>query len=239
MSGRPYGPIPTIFATQGTGIGYNNIPMLDADLAFLLNSFNDSAAGWINYATDSGSVNSYVVTLSPAPSAYVAGMSLAFVPANTNTGASTINVNSLGSVAIVTQSAAALTAGQLPSGTVSILVYDGTRFRIIAVPPAPPPPYTGFGIDTGTSGLYAVSLPVAPSAYFTGMMVIFVPANGNLGPSTINVNSLGAVPINNKANQALNGGEISKSKSVVLVYDGANFRIVSFCPRYGTGDSWT
>lgn len=227
MSGRPYGPVPTIFASQGTGVGYNNIPQLDADLAFLLNSFNDSAAGWVNYIADTGATNAYVATLTPAPSAYVAGMTLAFVPTNSNTGASTINVNSLGSVAIVSQGGVALGAGQLIAGAVTFLVYDGTRFRIIF----PPQVYTGFGTDTGSVNAYVVTLPFASASYFVGMTVTFVPANGNTGGSTLNVNGLGLVNIVNRAQQPLAGGEIVKSKAVVVIYDGSTFRIVSYCPR--------
>src|SRR5690348_13214002 len=52
------------------------------------------------YANDAGSANAYAVNLSPAVGSYTAGMVVNFKAANANTGASTINVNGLGNVAI-------------------------------------------------------------------------------------------------------------------------------------------
>jgi len=53
-----------------------------------------------SYAVATGAANTYAVTLSPVPSAYVAGM-VAVVKINvTNTGASTLNVNAKGAKSI-------------------------------------------------------------------------------------------------------------------------------------------
>lgn len=48
------------------------------------------------YAVDTGVANAYVVTLSPAPTAYVDGMTINVKIKTTNTASSTINVNGLG-----------------------------------------------------------------------------------------------------------------------------------------------
>ena len=52
--------------------------------------------GLIFQATDSGSANTYAIALTPAVTAYVAGQVFHFKAGNTNTGASTLNVNALG-----------------------------------------------------------------------------------------------------------------------------------------------
>lgn len=53
-------------------------------------------AGALDYAVDSGSGNTYVITLSPALTAHVAGMPIVFKATHANTGAAILNVNGLG-----------------------------------------------------------------------------------------------------------------------------------------------
>lgn len=52
------------------------------------------------YALATGSANTYVLTLSPVPTSYVDGMGIAIKINVANTGASTVNVNSLGAKAL-------------------------------------------------------------------------------------------------------------------------------------------
>jgi hypothetical protein len=54
-----------------------------------------------------------------------------FSPAATNTGAVTINIDSLGAKAITKNGSTALAAGDLTSGKVAVVVYDGTQFQLI------------------------------------------------------------------------------------------------------------
>ena len=82
------------------------------------------------YATSTGSANAYVLTLSPAPTSYVAGMEVRFNANFTNTGAATINVNSLGAKTIKKNATSDLASGDITSGQVITLIYDGTYFQI-------------------------------------------------------------------------------------------------------------
>jgi hypothetical protein len=52
------------------------------------------------YATSTGAVNTYAITLSPAPTAYVAGQKFTFKANLANTGTATLNVNGLGAKTI-------------------------------------------------------------------------------------------------------------------------------------------
>lgn len=52
---------------------------------------------------------------------------------NANTGASTLNVNSIGASAIVGSDGAALTAGNITAGRIYTLLYNGTNFAIVGV----------------------------------------------------------------------------------------------------------
>jgi hypothetical protein len=83
------------------------------------------------YATDGGSANAYAVTLGAAPASYVAGLWVAFKASNTNSGASTLDVNSLGTKNIkkwVSGSLVNLTAGDITANQIIIVIYDGTQF---------------------------------------------------------------------------------------------------------------
>lgn len=70
------------------------------------------------------------ITLSPSPALanYTAGVTYRFAATGTNTGAVTVNVSGLGAKALTKNGTTALIAGDIPSGTIVEIVYDGTRF---------------------------------------------------------------------------------------------------------------
>ena len=83
------------------------------------------------YAADSGSANTYAITLAPALAAYAAGVRVVMKAANANTGASTINVNALGAKAITKSGTTALAGGEITAGMIVSMEYDGTQFQIV------------------------------------------------------------------------------------------------------------
>lgn len=84
--------------------------------------FSNSAG--LRYGADTGAADAYVVSTTPAVTAYADGIALLFKATNSNTGASTINVNSLGVKDVVGLDGAALTAGMIRSGTIHMIVYS-------------------------------------------------------------------------------------------------------------------
>ena len=68
-------------------------------------------------------------SLTPAITAYTNGMTLKFIPANTNTGAATLNVNSVAARSIVKASGVALVAGDIVAGVPAVVVYDLANTR--------------------------------------------------------------------------------------------------------------
>jgi len=62
--------------------------------------------------------------------AYAAGQFFVFVPANTNTGATTLNINSLGPKSIF-QAGGALTGNEIVQNVPCMVAYDGTQFNLI------------------------------------------------------------------------------------------------------------
>lgn len=81
---------------------------------------------------DGGVVNAYTLSFAAPFTAYADGIVIYWVPSNTNTGASTINVNGLGVVSIINQNGSALTAGQLIANQIAVVMYKGTGFQLIS-----------------------------------------------------------------------------------------------------------
>lgn len=89
-----------------------------------------SQSGAQVYAADAGANDTYVITLSPAPSAYVNGMIVSFKANTVNTGAATINVNSLGVKTIKKLHDQDLANGDIEANQFVTLIYDGTNFEM-------------------------------------------------------------------------------------------------------------
>lgn len=81
----------------------------------------------VTHYQDMGAADAYVVTMAPVPEAYAEGMHLRVVIANTNTGAATINVNSLGVRAIKIFNNTDPAAGDITAGDIIDLVFHSSR----------------------------------------------------------------------------------------------------------------
>lgn len=85
------------------------------------------------YAADSQASDTYVITLTPIPTAYTAGMIVSFKANTLNTGACTLNVNSLGAIAIKKFGTTNDTAtGDILAGQIVTVIYDGTNFQMVS-----------------------------------------------------------------------------------------------------------
>lgn len=110
-------------------------------------------------SADTGAADAYVITCSPVVAGYVSQQRFSFKAANTNTGASTLDVNGLGVKAIRKNVSDALVAGDIVANQQIEVVYDGTNFQLVSRPPLPVPPYVKVS-DTqlaGTAGGNATS----------------------------------------------------------------------------------
>lgn len=84
------------------------------------------------YVGISGGANdSYTITASPVPESYTQGMIVVFRANTVNTGAASINVNSLGIRTIVKRVSTVLANGDIPALQWCMLVFDGTNFVIL------------------------------------------------------------------------------------------------------------
>jgi len=86
--------------------------------------------GPLKYASDAGSTDSYAVSLTPAPTEYWAGLVVWFKANTVNTGAATLNVNSLGAKTIKKRGSFDLGDGDIRANEIVQVVYDGTNFQL-------------------------------------------------------------------------------------------------------------
>jgi hypothetical protein len=132
---------------------------------------------------DTGVPNAYVLTFDANFTAYTDGIVIYWIPSNTNTGASTINVNGLGPVDIVNQNGDPLTSNQLVANQVATIMYVSGQFLLISSGIAPSvisgsfvPTWTGFGVSPPTGSIFYQKIG--------GLVIAQCDATGMTGTST-------------------------------------------------------
>lgn len=120
--------VQNIITTAGISLSGGDLMQVVKGLATIVGSGT--------HYTDSGAANAYVLTaigtLQP-PTQLLNGMQIGFVPANNNTGASTVNVATLGALPLVSPTGAALVSGQVLSGQLTQAYYyqPSNHFRLM------------------------------------------------------------------------------------------------------------
>lgn len=119
---------PTTDLPMGTNkhTGVGNGSARDHYLA--LGQFQDAG---VIYSASGGSANAQTIAPSPAITAYATGQRFFVKAGLTNTGACTLNVNGLGAKNIY-MNGAALVGGEIQSGQMYMVVYDGTQFHLFS-----------------------------------------------------------------------------------------------------------
>jgi hypothetical protein len=126
-------------------------------------------SGATRHLTGTAGTDTITASASPALTAYAAGNNFTFVAAGANTGATTININSVGAKTIQ-KNGAALIAGDILNGTTHTIVYDGTNFQLQEGAQANSlqnQSYTTFTTG-GTSTAYTLTPTPAQAALTTG-----------------------------------------------------------------------
>jgi hypothetical protein len=106
-----------------------NNTLSPAKVANALDALNYSKMG-IGVPFTASGTNTYVSSVNAAITSYDAAPMVVIKFTNGNSGASTINLNSLGAKTILKQGSA-LVSGDIKPGGMYILVYDGTNFQLI------------------------------------------------------------------------------------------------------------
>lgn len=114
------------FASAVTATGLQ----LDQNFTSLVNYANDPA-NRNNYAADTGSTNTVVLTFSPPITVYTAGLEITFKVANTNTGATKLNANTVSAAPLVQPGGTDLASGQIEAGGIYKAAYNGSQWVYI------------------------------------------------------------------------------------------------------------
>src|SRR5687768_1164934 len=159
--------------------------------------------------------------------AYVNGQIFTLKPVNTNTGAVTININSIGAKNIYS-GGVALIAGNLQSGKVYQIIYDGTQFNLSSSQDNTKLSKTGdtatgaYVFDyTGVSTVPAIKFIhsdvwLNTDPYGTGSVIIDATGQNNNQPLQINRKSINDASFGNGANlilQNLGGTGVTTSSA--------------------------
>ena len=96
-----------------------------------LNTNLDDADALLGAITTTGSSNAYVLTTGLSLAAYVAGQSFDIKASFSNSGAATINVDAIGAKSITKNGTTALASGDIVSGNIYRISYDGTQFQLV------------------------------------------------------------------------------------------------------------
>lgn len=131
--------------------------------------------GSFSYLTSVSGADTITATAPVGMTAYVAGQVFRFVSAGANTGAVTLNLNSIGAKAVTKRGTTALAANDIPSGAAVEVIYDGTQFQLIDPASTSATPVTS--ITFGSTGL-------TPATTTTGAVTVagtLIAANGGTG----------------------------------------------------------
>jgi hypothetical protein len=150
-----------------------------------------------------------------------------FVATGDNTGAVTLNIDALGAKAVTRDGSVALAAGDIKSGEVVVVVYDGTRFQVVSQ------------LNSAGDARFA-NVSIASSLYVGGVSTFVGNAGFSANVSIASALSVGGVAAITGAttiggNLTLNGGtangvlylngsKVATSGSA-LTFDGTNFTV--------------
>ena len=207
--------------------------VMTPDDADLLQVMKATRSQRVNYAEDTGSINTLSVAFDPPIASYTIGLPLRVRIKNTNTGPATIDAGG-GRVQIRKPNGAQVAANDLPAAGLAELVFDGSAFQMINFGGGGG---TGTGdtfyynipyaVDTGTPNNIVASFTPAVTALAAGaiFMVKIKVGNTNTSTTTFNPQGLGAKPV-----FALGGGDllpsdVCENDVVILTYDGTRFWI--------------
>ena len=147
--------------TFGGQVGSIALSLLDTNFTQLTTFLNNSN-NYNNYLTDTGAANAIVVSFPTSVTAtYTAGLMVVVKVVAANTGATTINVNSLGTKNVLNPNLTALSANALLAGSLAYLVYDGTQFILNSTTSLNNPVVTNYVETTYAIGNSSTAVTIA------------------------------------------------------------------------------
>ncbi len=203
---------------------------------------------------DTGSANTYAIS-GTGTASYADLVNVWIRISNDNTGASTLEIESLGAKSIFTPDGEELTAGALVAEGVYLFVYDsdgdgGSGAFILQASQAAGVLYDSsiagnvqealdhlqtLYTDTGAADAMVITPSPAITAYATGQVFRVLVDHDNTGACTLNVNALGAKNIKTIYGADPEAGTIPEGGVLTVIYDGTNFQVLD---SQGQLDIW-
>jgi hypothetical protein len=136
------------------------------------------------YLTSVAGTNTITATATLSMQAYATGQTFVLVPAVTNTGATTINVNSIGAKNVFVNGAACV-GGELVAGIPALITYDGTQFALV-------------NTSSFASGIFTRDMTTATGSQavtgvgFRPRLILFLAAEGSTSQASIGFDLAGS-----------------------------------------------
>lgn len=151
-------------AADGQTTVTNNLPMgnyahtgvADATVRTMYASAGQVQDSAFTFLTSPSGTNTMTAIASIGMSAYATGQRFFFVAPATNTSACTLNINAIGIKSITKLGTTALVAGDIVSGAIIQVVYDGTEFQLLNPPTLP----------SGVITMWSGSIASIPGGWF-------------------------------------------------------------------------
>lgn len=235
-AGNPNGHVAGVQGVAGVSPPDFCVDTSAGTLYVCLTTGNAAAAVWVASGAEiywggvsAGTANAQTITAAPAVTALTDGLTISFLPGNTNTGTATLAVSGLAAKTVLRPDGSALVAGDLESGALTTVTYKAgaTSFYLDELSPSLLQSQSmNYAADTGSANAYVVTLAPAPLAHTTGMPIRVKIANTNTAASTLNPNGLGTKAIVADVDgSALAGGELAAGMIVTFTYDGTSYRV--------------
>ena len=170
--------------------GYNHTGVANASALDEYASAADVIDQDLIYYVDTGAADAYVITpTTPAITAYEEGQRFVFRATNANTGASTLNVNALGTKAIQTPDGVALVANMIIVGGIYEVTYDANGNRFVMTSPHSLGTTVGVDVQAYDAGLTDIAgLAVTDGNVIVGDGANWVAESGATARASLGVN---------------------------------------------------
>lgn len=224
-----YVPAEAVEHTQRELLALITAAGLTPDVADLAQAAKAVQTGKVISAADSGTANALVVTLVPVP-ATRPNLLVVLKGAAGVTGATTIDVNGIGAVAVKWPNGTDLTNGDWPASAIGILAWDGAKYQLVSVMASSQSTSSRviYAVDTGATGSALVITPApAISAYAAGIIYFVKLAHDIAASPTMNVNGKGARTIVANGGRDIQAGDFKAGDVILLVDDGTNLQLMS------------
>jgi hypothetical protein len=163
------------------------------------------------YLTSIAGTNTITAAGPAAMSAYAAGQRFTFIPANNNSGATTLNITPSGGSALTAKNVffngGACVGGELKQNVPCIVLYDGTQFNIVA---------NGFGSSAASTTAAGVVELLTQAEYSAGTDTTRVPT------ASLNTISLGTETASTSGTSIDFTGIPAGTRRIVIMFAGVS-----------------